>query len=127
VNDAERNFSATIKDLHTNRPLATAGPFHEPLEAWRWLRDKRRDQEDQHPTDVGEYSQTYADLDYIASGDHKFGDPHDDWGNPGGCYSWGTRPDGTGAVPGDTPSLMNSHGETPDDDLGIGYYVERIR
>lgn len=117
------SFTAQIIDRETRKIIATSEPFAEPLEAWAWLRDERRRDEDKYPNNVGEYSQTFKDLDYVASGDHPFGNPNDDWGYSG-ITGWGTRHNGTGIIPGDTPAKMNSHGETPDDDFGLDYVVE---
>ncbi len=108
-------------DVHP-RPLGT---YDTAIEAWRALADYRRAEEDAVPTDTDEYSEIWKGLDYIASGEHAFGDPHDDWGlQPQGVM--GTRPSGVGFIAGDNPALWDSMGESPSYDKGIDYIVNLV-
>lgn len=73
--------------------------FTGPRDAWRYLADERQRAEDQTDTDDDRYSDTWRSLDYLASTDHRDGDPHEDWP---------TAPDGTGRIIGGTPGHEGS-------------------
>ena len=89
--------------------------FDTAQEAWRSLADTRKQEEDDTDyapgTDTGEYSDTWVNLDYIASADHQHGNPHEDIP---------TRADGSGCVYGGTPGYAGDH------DLGYAYSVVRL-
>lgn len=118
-------FRTKITDRRTKQVIAGAEPFPTAMAAWRWLWGERTIDEDRYPNDVGQYSETWADLSYLSRYEDSYGNPHHDYGHSD-ITGWGTRIDGTGTIPGDTPARMNSFGETPDDDFGIDYTVERI-
>lgn len=83
--------------------------FDTAQEAWAFLADERRRGEDD--TEGEEYTNTVAALDYIASGEHVHGNPHE---------GWPTNADGTGTVYGSTPGSDSPH------DLGLAYSVTAV-
>jgi hypothetical protein len=83
--------------------------FTDPRDAWAYLASERERAEDQTDSDMGEYSDTWRILGYIASGEHRHGNP---------CEDWPTAADGTGSVRGDTPGREDSAY-----DLGEAYSV----
>jgi hypothetical protein len=84
--------------------------FDSPREAWAYLADERRRDED-HDDTADEYSDTVRTLDYLASDEHQDGNPLED--TP-------TDIDGTGTVYGDTPGSDSPH------DLGLAYSVTAL-
>ena len=81
-------FCAKVSDLKTGKIHAQSEPVGVASDAWLWLRDERQREEDKYPTDVGEYSDIWAGLDYLASGDASYGDPLDDWGYDARDAAW---------------------------------------
>src|SRR5574341_1473780 len=79
-------------------------------EAWDYLADERRRDEDQDES-ASEYSGAVTLLDYIASGDHIHGPPQEDWP---------TNADGTGMMLADTPGSDSPH------DLVLAYVVSLV-
>lgn len=82
-------YSAFIEERGVTR--GPVGDFATPGEAWRWLAEERKKEEDAHPSSWDVYSDTWAHLDYIASGEHQHGNRHEDWL---------TNADGTGEIHG---------------------------
>jgi hypothetical protein len=95
--------------------------FDEPRQAWAWLMEARRQQEDQFPDwNGGEYTETVRDLDYAAgtevygAGACEFGNPHEDWP---------LSPDGTGSIRASTPGLGDHAFEDGILEPGVMYAV----
>lgn len=87
--------------------------FDTPQEAWSYLADTRRRDEDDavyadDDPDQCEYTDTVALLEYTAGPDVEYGNPHED--NP-------VNADGSGVVYGSTPGYQGEH------DLGLAYCV----
>lgn len=83
-------------------------------QAWLWLADHRRNNEDEFPDwpadQLGEYTETLTYLDYAGT-EQSYGDPHEDIP---------LDADGTGEITGDTPGHTG-----PGHDAGTTYLVTR--
>lgn len=85
--------------------------FDDAQSAWSWLADERR-RDEESDEDASEYTDTVSTLDYIASGEHQHGNPHEDYP---------TRASGGGYVLAGTPGSDSPH------DLGLVYRVSVVR
>jgi hypothetical protein len=116
-------FYAQFWPLWVEQPeiLGHEPSFGSPREAWGYLKQLRKAQEDEYPDwNIGEYTDTVPQLDWLAGGEEfspgmaEFGNPHEEWP---------VAADGTGQISGATPGLGDHAWEDGIRDVGIYYGV----